>query len=45
MPNNSKARCCRAVGVVSLASANCFLRKEDQDVRLRQDYKSRFDLD
>jgi carbamoyltransferase len=38
-------RCFMGPDIEVLAAGNCFLRKEDQDVRLRQDSKSRFDLD
>jgi carbamoyltransferase len=38
-------RCFMGTDIEVLAIGNCFLRKEDQDSRLRKDYKSAFDLD
>lgn len=38
-------RCFMGTDMEVLAIGNCFLRKEDQDLRLTKDYKSAFDLD
>jgi carbamoyltransferase len=38
-------RCFMGTEIEVLAAGNCLLRKEDQDVRLRRDYRSAFDLD
>jgi carbamoyltransferase len=32
-------------GIERLAIGNCYLRKEDQDPSLKENYESRFDLD
>jgi carbamoyltransferase len=38
-------RCFMGTGIEVLAVGNCLLRKEDQDPKLTQDYKSSFELD
>ena len=38
-------RCFMGTGIEALAVGNCFLRKEDQDPALTQDYKDAFELD
>jgi carbamoyltransferase len=38
-------RCFMGTGIEVLAVGNCLLRKEDQDPKLSQDYKSSFELD
>ncbi|MDF1585689.1 carbamoyltransferase family protein [Marinimicrococcus flavescens] len=38
-------RCFMGTGIERLVVGNCFLRKEDQDPALVQDYKDRFELD
>jgi len=38
-------RCFMGTDIEALAIGNCFLHKEDQDVKLKKDYKSAFDLD
>ena len=38
-------RCFMGTGIEVLAVGNCLLRKEDQDPKLTQDYKSAFELD
>ena len=38
-------RCFMGTGIEVLAVGNCLLRKEDQDPKLSQDYKSAFELD
>ena len=38
-------RCFMGTEIEVLAAGNCYLRKEDQDPALRQDYKGKFDLD
>ena len=38
-------RCFMGTDMEVLAIGNCFLRKEDQDLRLTKDYRSAFDLD
>ena len=38
-------RCFMGTNIEVLVAGNCFLRKEDQDPALRQDYKSAFELD
>jgi carbamoyltransferase len=38
-------RCFMGTGIEALAVGNCFLRKEDQDVNLKQSYESAFELD
>jgi carbamoyltransferase len=38
-------RCFMGTGIDRLALGNCYLRKEDQDVRLAVNYADRFDLD
>ncbi len=38
-------RCFMGTGIEVLAVGNCFLRKEEQDPKLTQDYKSAFELD
>jgi carbamoyltransferase len=38
-------RCFMGTEIEVLAAGNCYLRKEDQDPALRQDYKSKFELD
>ena len=38
-------RCFMGTGIEALAVGNCFLRKEDQDPALAQDYKDAFELD
>ncbi len=38
-------RCFMGTGIEALAVGNCFLRKEDQDESLAQDYKDAFELD
>ena len=38
-------RCFMGTDIEVLAIGNCVLRKEDQDPKLRQDYKSSFELD
>ncbi len=38
-------RCFMGTGIEALAVGNCFLRKEDQDPDLAQDYKDAFELD
>jgi len=38
-------RCFMGTDIEVLAVGNCFLRKEDQDARLRQDYKNAFSPD
>jgi carbamoyltransferase len=38
-------RCFMGTDMDVLAIGNCFLRKEDQDLRLTKDYKSAFELD
>lgn len=38
-------RCFMGTDMEVLAIGNCFLRKEDQDLRLTKDYKSTFELD
>jgi carbamoyltransferase len=35
-------RCFMGTDIEALALGNCFLRKEDQDLRLRLNYKNRF---
>jgi carbamoyltransferase len=38
-------RCFMGVDMEVLAIGNCFLRKEEQDLKLTKDYKSAFELD
>jgi carbamoyltransferase len=38
-------RCFMGTNIEVLAIGNCLLRKEDQDAKLSQDYKSAFELD
>jgi carbamoyltransferase len=38
-------RCFMGTGIERLAIGNCYLRKEDQDPSLKENYESRFDLD
>ena len=38
-------RCFMGTGIETLAVGNCLLRKEDQDPKLKKDYKDRFALD
>ncbi|HEX3694670.1 MAG TPA: carbamoyltransferase [Polyangia bacterium] len=38
-------RCFMGTEIESLAVGNCYLRKEDQDPKLRLDYNARFELD
>jgi carbamoyltransferase len=38
-------RCFMGTEIEVLAVGNCFLRKEDQDVALKQNYSGSFDLD
>jgi len=38
-------RCFMGTGIEVLAIGNCYLRKEDQDLNLKRDYKSAFELD
>lgn len=38
-------RCFMGTGIEILAIGNCFLRKEDQDPALKQNYEGQFDLD
>ena len=38
-------RCFMGTDIEVLVAGNCFLRKDEQDPALRQDYKDRFDLD
>jgi carbamoyltransferase len=38
-------RCFMGTHIEALAVGNCFLRKEEQDAALAQDYKSKFELD
>jgi carbamoyltransferase len=38
-------RCFMGSEIEVLAVGNCYLRKEDQDLVLRIDYKDRFELD
>jgi len=38
-------RCFMGTGIETLAVGNCYLRKEDQDPSLKQDYSSTFELD
>ncbi|MBL8703111.1 MAG: carbamoyltransferase [Alphaproteobacteria bacterium] len=38
-------RCFMGTEIETLAVGNCFLRKEDQDPALRQNYESKFELD
>jgi carbamoyltransferase len=38
-------RCFMGPGIERLAVGNCYLRKEDQDPSLKENYESRFDVD
>ena len=38
-------RCFMGTGIETLAVGNCFVRKEDQDSSLVQDYKNKYELD
>ena len=38
-------RCFMGTDIEVLVVGNCFLRKEDQDQKLKQDYRRSFDLD
>lgn len=38
-------RCFMGTEIEALAVGNCYLRKEDQDPHLKQDYSSSFELD
>ncbi len=38
-------RCFMGTDIEALAVGNCFLRKEDQDPRLKQNYETKFELD
>jgi carbamoyltransferase len=38
-------RCFMGTEIEALAAGNCFLRKEDQDPALKQNYETAFELD
>ena len=37
--------CFMGTGIETLAIGNCLLKKEDQDPKLKKDYKNQFELD